>query len=144
MFLTSSLNPLMLFTFKCPNFRLFAHLLGTFSSDAFTSPPLGVGGRISVGSSKKESEKLKSCRQFQHVQRGTVRLLLLGPTHFQCTLPRHSLQLSGSTLYLIVLLQARQTFLSLVGTGPGLGLTPQRRNMTGLKLEMYLVNVSLS
>ena len=128
----------MLFTFKCPNFRLFASLLSTFSSDAFTLLSLGVEGRISVGSLKKESEKLKGCRQVQHVQRGTVRLLLLRPAHYQCTLPQHSLQLSGFTFALIVLLQARQTFLSLLGTGPGLGHTPQRSNMTGLKLDELL------
>ena len=81
----------------------------TLSSDALTSLSLGVGGRNSVGSSKKESEKLKGCRQVQHVQRGTVRLLLLRPAHFQCALPRHSLQLSGFTFALMVLLQARQT-----------------------------------
>ena len=139
MFLTSkNLNPLMLFTFKCPNFRLFACLLSTLSSDALTSLSLGVGGRTSVGSSKKESEKLKGCRQVQHVQRGTVRLLLPRPAHFQCALPRHSLQLSGFTFALMVLLQARQTFLSLVGTGPGLGHTPQRSSITGLKLDELL------
>ena len=128
----------MLFTLKCPNFRLFACPLSTFNSDAFTSLSLGVGGRISVGSSKKESEKLKGCRQVQHVQQGTVRLLLLSPAHFQCTLPQHSLQLSGFAFALMVLLQARQTFLSLVGMGPGLGHTPQRSNITGLKLDELL------
>lgn len=111
----------MLFTVKCLNFRLFACLLSTLSYDALTSLSLGVGGRISVGSSKKESEKLKGCRQVQHVQRGNVRLLLLRPAHFQCALPRHLLQLSSFTFALMVLLQARQTFLSLVGTGAGLG-----------------------
>ena len=34
--------------------------------------------------------------------------------------------------------EARQTFLSLVGTGPGLGHTPQRSNMTGLKVDELL------
>lgn len=128
----------MLFTFKCPNFRLFTCLLSTLSSDALTSLSLGVGGRISVGSSKKDSEKLKGCRQVQHVQRGNVRLLLLRPAHFQCALPWQSLQLSGFTFALMVLLQARQTFLSSVGTGPGLGHTPQRSNITGLKLDELL------
>ena len=82
-------------------------LLSTFSSDAFTSLSLGVEGRISVGSPKNESEKLKGCRQ---VQRGTVRLLLLRPAHFQCTLPQHSLQLSGFTFALIVLCKQDRLF----------------------------------